>query len=137
MSVDRGRALLAGLWVVSSVALILLVLTQFLSGKYGPHWQVAFGWLLPSILPVVGLTLAGWSTEIKNGESRLPSKHLFWFAFTSSVVYLLLIVLLILLQPITTMTIFEVIEYSGWLLGGLQGVIIGLIGFFYFRVVAS
>jgi hypothetical protein len=99
------------------------------------NWEAAFGWLFPSVLPVLGLTLSAWSLnndEPKKG-ARKASTPYFRAAYIASSAYLAGVLSLILLQPLTRFSIFEIMEYSAWLLGAAQAVVIGIVGAFYLK----
>src|SRR6266567_3364393 len=57
MALDAVRGRLAKVWLLGSGLTFVVVAVQSLLGHYADKTQEAWGWLLPTIMPTVGMIL--------------------------------------------------------------------------------
>jgi len=130
ISLERVRVRLAVLWLGVGTIIYLIVVAQSLLGKFGSDTQKAWGWLLPTTMPTLGMivTVLGYTAlnpKFSNTEVR---RSFFWIAFYLSTVYLGLVLMPILIQPFTNTTPIELMHTSNLFLGPFQGLVASSLG---------
>lgn len=133
---DSARKSLAWLWGVGAGIMVLVVVLQSLLGGYGAKTGEAWQWLLPTILPSVGMILTYFGDH--HLEPRYSPIRSFWVKRTFcaqvwclSLFYLLLVSLSIFLQPFVAKDASEKIQLmhmSNYWLGPIQGILILSLG---------
>ena len=58
ISLDVVRARLSAVWLGGASLILMLVVLQSLLGKYQTKTQEAWGWLLPTIMPTLGMIVS-------------------------------------------------------------------------------
>jgi ABC-type Fe3+ transport system permease subunit len=139
ISLERVRLALGGVWLLGGGAVLVVVIFQVLLGRFEDHSQEAISWLLPTIMPTLTmiLTTLGYTALDATYATALVRKSFFWVALVSSLFYLLLILLTVLLQAKQTpdgrilMTGKEMLDQmhlaSLWL-GPIQAVVASVLG---------
>lgn len=130
MPLDRVRNHLASLWLFAGVLVIGIVAVQSLLGKYGDQTQNAWEWLLPTIMPTLGMILSvlGYSA-LDPTASRFTVRMSFYrIALWLSVFYQLLVLLTILIQPVAGADPLQLMHTSNLWLGPIQGVVASALG---------
>jgi len=132
----KCKRLLATLWFTGSGVIFFIVSFQTILGRYGENANEAWGWLLPTVMPTLSLIIGvmvmdalGRGTKIKTVD-----RFIFTLAFGLSVVYLLMVVLMILMQPFSSLSPLELMKQSNLWLGPFQGLVSALLGAFFIRV---
>ncbi|BDC49827.1 hypothetical protein F183_A21430 [Bryobacterales bacterium F-183] len=94
-------------------------------GKFGDQVQEAWGWLLPTIMPTLGMILAVLSyTAMTPAALRAVVRRSFYrVAQCLSIFYLLLVALTLLIQPFTGNGPLELMRMSNLWLGPIQGLV--------------
>jgi hypothetical protein len=127
---DAVRTRLATTWLGGSAIVVILVVIQSLLGKYGEKTQDAWGWLLPTIMPTLGMVVSvlGYAA-LDPVMSRFDvRKSFFQIALWLSAFYLLLILLTILIQPFTGTDPIALMHTSNLWLGPCQGLVGSALG---------
>lgn len=126
---------LAQLWFASSGTIFLLFLLQSLLGKYGARVGEAWGWLLPTIMPTLSLIIGVLIADVFGQEKsdRLVDRFFYRLTLGLSVVYLLSVLLVILVQPLSSLTPYELMSQTSLWLGPFQGIVAAAIGAFFSR----
>jgi hypothetical protein len=133
IGLDIVRARLTALWLVGSGFSFMILVLQSLMGKYGDKTAEVWGWLLPAVMPTLSMTIAvlGYTALDPLFSTSVVRKTFFRIAFWSSVVYLSLVLLTILIQPIAAedpSKAIEVMRLSNLWLSPFQGLVASALG---------
>ena len=131
LSLDNVRSRLAYLWLGLGSAIFLIVVVQSLLGKYDPNTQNAWGWLLPTVMPTLGMiiTVLGYTALDPNASNSEVRKSFFWIAFYLSAIYLVLVSITILIQPLVPgVDPIQLMHTSNLWLGPFQGLVASALG---------
>jgi hypothetical protein len=133
MGLDAARSRLALVWLTGASLVLLILVLQSLFGKYGDKVQEAWGWLLPTLMPTLGMIIAvlGYSALDPNLSAAVVRRAFFQVAFWLSSFYLLLISLTLLLQPFVGADVDKAIgmmRMSNLWLGPIQGLVASALG---------
>ena len=127
---DQVRTRLAAIWLGGCSLILLIVVMQSLLGKFGGQTQDAWGWLLPTIMPSLSMIIAvlGYTAMDPNRSASVVRKSFYQIAQYLSVLYLILILLTILVQPLTAVPPQELMNLSNLWLGPFQGLVASALG---------
>lgn len=133
VGLDRVRAALATQWLIAGGIILLLLAMQSLLGRYGTHVQDVFGWILPNLMPTLGmiLTVLGYTALDATALKAVVRRSFFRVAYSLSAFYFLLIVITILVQPIVgadSEQAIELMRTSNLWLGPVQGLVASALG---------
>jgi len=131
LSLDRVRSRLAALWLGLGITIFLIVVVQSLLGKFGDDTQNAWGWLLPTVMPTLGMivTVLGYTALDQNFSNSVVRRSFFWVAFFLSGMYLVLVLITILIQPfVPGVNPIELMHRSNLWLGPFQGLVASALG---------
>ena len=128
VSLDTVRTRLAMIWLIGGGVIFLLLVVQSLMGRYEDNTKEAWEWLLPSVMPSLGLilTVLGYSAMDPNFGTSVVRRLFATIATALSVLYLSLILLTVLIQPIAapdSTKALELMRTSNLWLGPLQGLV--------------
>lgn len=125
IQLDTAQARLAAVWFVGTALVLILVILQSLMNRFGNRTQEAWEWLLPTIMPTLGMILSGLvGTAFDPLSSAVIVRRLFYrVAIWLSAFYQLLILLTILVQPFTNMEPVDLMHRSNLWLGPIQGLV--------------
>lgn len=131
MQLASARRRILTFWLIGAAVPFVIILVQTILGRYGTSAEEAWGWLLASTMPTVGLMLAVALTgeATKAHSSKLPAR-LCW-AF--SAVYLSLVNATLLVQPFTTWSAFELFKLSHLWLAPIQALVNATIAVLFLR----
>ncbi len=129
---ENARRKIALVWYGGGGLLFLFVLMQTFFGRYGDQPEKAWTWLLPTIMPTLSL-ITGVLIAKKPSENpgQLPDPFLFRLAMILSVFYLLVVFLTLLLQPLSDLSIYELMTKSNLWLAPMQGLVTASLGVFF------
>jgi hypothetical protein len=130
---DSVRAQLALVWLTGTGIIFLLLVVQSLMGRYEDKTQEAWGWLLPTIMPSLGLivTVLGYSALDPMFSQAVVRRTFVRVAVALSLTYLLLILLTIMIQPAVApdaTKALELMRTSNLWLGPFQGLVASALG---------
>lgn len=130
VSLDGVRNRLAGLWFLGAVLIVGIVVLQSLLGKYGDRTENAWEWLLPTIMPTIGMIVSvlGYSALDATSSRFAVRKSFYRIAIYLSVFYQFLVLLTILIQPVVGTDPIELMHTSNLWLGPIQGVVASALG---------
>lgn len=137
MTLDRAKWRIAGIWLGGAGLVFLILVGQSLGGVYEPRTQDAWSWFLPTVMPTLSLMIGVLVADFRrhrpeDAEPRPVRPGLFWLAAGLSLVYLLLVALSILLQPLLSDTApLDLMQRSSLWLGPLQGLTAGALAAFF------
>lgn len=133
IAVSRCQRWLAGVWLVGGGIVFAILVAQTLNKHYGDQARDAWGWFLPTVMPI--LTLIVSAMAVAKAESRASVDRLvFRIGLSLSVFYLLLVIATIAYQVFTTRKPSEMIELmktSNLWLGPVQGLLGISLGVFF------
>ena len=134
----KCRTALATLWFIGGGVLFLILALQTINQhyeQYGVTAQDAWAWFLPTIMPTLSLMIAVFAADATNPqqENTDVSTFTFFLSFVISFVYLTLVALTILLQPIVNTPILELMKKSNLYLSPIQGAVAATVGIFFVR----
>lgn len=133
---SKAQKRIATLWFVFSLIIFTLFFLQTLLGKFEDKNQEAWGWLLPIILPNLTLMLSIFLSDIHNkkkNEANDSKVDVFFYRLTIGIsfFYLGTILCIIIIQPLTSKNIINLMSESLIFLGPLQALVSGSIGLFF------
>ena len=133
MPMLKCKKILAWFWCISSTILILILFFQTFSGRYGEHAREAWVWLMPNIMPTLGLIISTLVKEINRIqiEKNIGNSTLFKLTLFLSVFYFLLIVLTIILGSFKQGNPLVFYHLSSLWLGPIQGLLAAAMGGFF------
>jgi hypothetical protein len=136
VSMDGAKRWLALIWFSFSGILFLILLIQTFFNHYGTQIDQAWSWLLPSVLPTLSLivgVLASDAAQHDHLDTQID-RFLVRCAIGFSVVYLLVVLSTILLQPVSSgVTPLTLMHRSQLFLSPFQGLVSALLGVFFVR----
>jgi hypothetical protein len=121
---------LAILWLIGSGGLFGLLFLQTTFGHFGNSVSAAWGWLLPSILPTASLIVTALF-KTSGAEGKTVDRFLFRLAFLMSLFYLATVIMVLLLQPLTSTAPADALAHSNVYLGPFQGLVASSFGAFF------
>jgi hypothetical protein len=130
MPLDRVRNHLARLWFLGVVLIVGIVVVQSLLGKYGDRTENAWEWLLPTIMPTIGMIVSvlGYSAFDATASRFTVRKNFYHIAVWLSVFYQFLVLLTILIQPLVGTDPVALMHTSNLWLGPIQGIVASALG---------
>ena len=130
VSLDTVRVRLATVWLGGGSAILFIVVLQSLLGHYGDQTQEAWGWLLPTIMPTLGMIISvlGYTALDPFRSTSVVRGAFFNVALALSVVYLTLVLMTILVQPLTNTEPIKLMRTSNLWLGPFQGLVASALG---------
>lgn len=128
-----ARQRLAVVWFIAAAMAVALMIVQTANGKYGSKASLAWGWLLPTIVPILSLVL---STLAKHASSPAQfTEHVDAFAYRTalgvSVFYVLALLATLFAQPFVGGSALDWMQTSNLFLGPLQGLTVVMVGAFF------
>ncbi|WP_457651940.1 hypothetical protein [Rhodocaloribacter sp.] len=129
----RAQKRLATLWFIGAGLLFFLLLLQTFFGRYGDQTREAWSWFLPTIMPSLSLIAGVVATDAMGRSDPKATVDPFPFrvAYILSAAYLVIVSLTVLLSPFSPIPQIELMELSNLWLGPLQGLVGGVLGFFF------
>jgi hypothetical protein len=117
MTSQKARQTLLAIWAVGTSIPFGLVFLQTLAGKYGQKPEDAWSWLLPSVLPTIGVMT---SVIFTGGTPRKVGRFTISLTILLSLFYLALVWLTLLLEPLSPWTSTELFKFSHLWLAPVQ-----------------
>jgi hypothetical protein len=133
ISLDFVRTRLATVWLAGAGMVVLIVVLQSLLGRFGARTQDAWGWLLPTIMPTLGMivTVLGYTALDPTLSTSVVRKAFFRVAFNLSISYLALVALTVLIGPFAKADgagMIDLMQTSNLWLGPFQGLVASALG---------
>jgi hypothetical protein len=130
---DSVRSRLAAVWGTGAGLAVLLVVVQSLLGRFGDRTQDAWGWLLPTIMPSLGMivTVLGYTALDPLFSKLVVRKSFFVIAMVLSIGYLGLVTLTVLIGPFAAENgsqMVDLMNTSNLWLGPFQGLVASALG---------
>jgi hypothetical protein len=133
VSLDVVRVRLGRVWLIGAGVILILLVIQSLLHVYGDLTQEAWGWFLPTIMPTLGMIITVWTyTALDPLSSGSVVRRAFvQIAVWLSVIYLVLVLLTIVMQPFGARTAADrvgLMRTSNLWLGPVQGLVASALG---------
>jgi len=127
---DNARSRLALIWLGGASLILVIVVLQSLLGRFGDRTQEAWGWLLPTLMPTLGMiiTVLGYTALAPQFSEAVVRRSFLAIAVWLSMLYLFLILLTILIEPLVTTDPIELMHRSNLWLGPVQGLVASALG---------
>jgi len=127
---DRVRTRLAALWLGAAALIFLTLVIQSLRLVYGAGVQEVWGWILPTLMPSLGMivTVLGYTALDPALGATVVRKSYFTLAFWLSASYLALVFVTIAIQPFSPANPIELMRMSNLWLGPFQGLVASALG---------
>ena len=121
------------IWLTGTGIIFILVVVQSLLGRYEEKTQEAWGWLLPTMMPTLGLiiTVLGYTALDPTLSQGVVRRTFFRVAMWLSILYLVLILLTIAIQPFVARdadAALGLMRTSQLWLGPFQGLVASALG---------
>ncbi len=133
VSVSDSQRKLAAVWFVLCGVLIVAMIVQTFSGRFGGQIKPAWSWFLPNIMPTLSLIVAVLVAEAVRTEAQEATVNRFLFRLTwgASLAYLLVVFSVVVLHPLSGLSPIELMDVSIVFMGPTQGLVAGLLGAFF------
>jgi len=133
ISLDAVRSRLAVVWLGGATIILLVLVLQSLLGHYCDKVQEVWGWLLPTLTPTLGLivTVLGYTALDPKALEAVVRRSFFIMSLWLSVLYLILVLVVILIQPFVgadCVKAVELMRMSNLWLGPVQGLVASALG---------
>ena len=130
--VKEAQRRLMIVWLAGAAIPLLVLFAQTVGGKFGPDADKAFSWLMPHVIPTLLLMVGAVAADPSaSGGGARADRTAFQVSQWLSVTYLALLLATLLLQPLSSLTPFQMMKTSELWLGPLQGVVGLSLGAFF------
>ena len=138
ISMYNCKKQLTTIWFTGSVILSFILLFQTFLRHYGDKANEAWSWFLPTVMPTLSLTVGVWVKDAlgKVEKKEKVDRFVFRLSYIISILYLIVVALTILLQPLVSSSpqdYIRLMNQSNFLLGPFQGLVVALIGVFFIK----
>jgi hypothetical protein len=136
VSFIKYKKVLATIWFSGSGIVFILILLQTLGGKFSGQEEKAWGWFLPTVMPTLSLIIGVLVVEIKQGsatDKKEVSSFFYKLTMSLSIVYFVVLLMPVLIEPFISMRILELLVLSNLWLGPLQGLVTASVGVFFIK----
>ncbi|HEY9225444.1 MAG TPA: hypothetical protein VIP11_02275 [Gemmatimonadaceae bacterium] len=126
---------LAAVWFVGAAVIISLQVAQSVAGRFGDKTDEAWAWLLPNLMPISTLivTVLVLESQGKGVKKQVVPGFVYRLAMGLCIGYLLLVLVSILAQPLSTTPILTSMQQSNLWLGPIQGLASAALGAFFIQ----
>jgi len=126
---EKARTVLSIIWLGGAGISLTILVFQSLLGHYGSQTQDVWGWYLPTVMPTLGLILSGLGyTALSPSSDQVVRSLFFRISVGISVVYQILVLLTILIQPLVDSPPIQLMNTSSLWLGPCQGLAASALG---------
>lgn len=135
VALTRCKRWLAGIWFTGFGVIFFIVLIQSQLGHYRDEANQVWGWLLPTVMPTLSLITGVLVLDASRHDKRRATTDRFLFLLTAwlSGAYLASVLLVILLQPLSSVSPLQSMAQSNVWLGPFQGLVAAAMGAFFVR----
>lgn len=125
---------LTTVWFVLSAVPFLILAIQTAFNRYGQHTAEVWAWLLPQIMPTLGVTVAIWfaDSHVVEPDRVILNRYAYRMAFFLSIAYLTLVACVFLIEPfVPREDSLQMFSRSNFFLAPLQALTGALLGVFF------
>lgn len=116
-------------WTAIGGLAVALVTVQAISGKYGEDSELAWNWLLGQFTPALSvLSAAVFSDASRRWRSATASPWKWKVALVLGGVQMLCLFTVLLIEPLLSISSFDLFSRTQWMLALLQGIVVAAIG---------
>jgi hypothetical protein len=135
ISIITCRKRLALLWFAGGFVIFILLVVQSTFGKFGDEAGEVWSWFLPTIMPTLSLIVGVLVVDLTSAQDpkKKVDRFIFRLAFSLSLVYLLLVLSTLMVQPLTRFAPTEMLKRSNLWLGPIQGLVAAALGAFFVK----
>jgi hypothetical protein len=132
-SMAQCKRRLASLWFAGAGTIFFVVFLQTVFGYYGERNSEVWSWLLPTVMPTLSLSIGVLVIDALGKGISIPriDEFLYRLTFGLSSAYLFAVLLLFLLQPLTSVPALQVLQQANLWLGPFQGLVAAGMGAFF------
>jgi len=132
-SMPQCKRRLATLWFVGAGTIFFVVYIQTIFGRYGEKTNEVWSWILPTIMPTLSLAIGVLVMDAlgKGAKVARIDQFLYRLTFGLSSAYILAVLLLFLLQPLSSVPALQLMQQSNLWLGPFQGLVAAGMGAFF------
>jgi hypothetical protein len=129
VDLDRARAMIAKIWFGGSGLCFALVMFQSITGRFAGIAQEIWAWFTPTVVPTLGLIIGVLaSTALEDDSGRTVKRFFYHAAVGLSLVYLIILLLTMLLEPIAGTHNMDYYHFSNFWLAPVQGLVVAALG---------
>jgi cytochrome bd-type quinol oxidase subunit 2 len=123
---DRARNLVAIIWFAGALLAVCLVIAQSIFGRFAGYTQEFWGWFTPTIFPTLALIVGviGGTIFEDDKQQRTVKRFFFRGAVVLSVVYLAVLLLTLLLEPLAGSHDMQYFNLANYWLSPIQGLVV-------------
>jgi hypothetical protein len=117
------------IWIFAPILPVLIMGLQTMNGKYGADADVAWSWLIGQVAPVISILIAAIFSDPADSWKTAPADNFRWrCAAWASAIQLTLMTAILLLEPLTPATPFQLFAMTAIPLTMLQGLVVAAVG---------
>lgn len=136
ISWTKAKNNLASIWFIGAGVAFAIMFFQTVLGSYQGIADKAWSWFLPTVVPTLTLMIGVFVSEaFTSEESRKMMVNRFFYklSFTLSIAYLLVVILSLLLQPFSPLSVEDQMTQSNLWLTPLQALVSAALGAFFVK----
>mgnify|MGYP001492347666 CR=1 FL=1 len=131
-SFQKCKMRLAALWAVSFGILLVIIVLQIYQGIYDDQSAVAIEIFLQHFVPTLSLIFGVFAYEqTKRTRDREIDSFLYYLAAGTSTLYIVLVAMSILIQPVVDRSPSDVLQVSTLWLAPLHALVSAAVGIFF------
>lgn len=130
IDLNRARNALAIVWFGGALLAVALVILQSILGRFEGYTQEFWGWFTPTIFPTLALIIGviGGTALDDDNEQRTVKRFFFRGAMILSVVYFVVLLATMLLEPVAGTHDMEYFNVANYWLSPVQGLVVAALG---------
>ncbi|HEX6369872.1 MAG TPA: hypothetical protein VF006_13215 [Longimicrobium sp.] len=134
MTRKRAQAILGVTCIAGGLLLTVFVGFQILGGRWVGMVNEFWKWFLPNVTPLTALLLGGFLAESRSQHdpNEPVNATAFWLSFATCILYIVMLAGTIITASLKdTGDLAATLEDGNWVLGFLQGLVAGVLGFYF------
>ena len=129
IDLDRARRFIAIVWFTGGGLCFGLMIFQSIIGRFSGVAQEMWSWFTPTIVPTLGLIIGVLaSTALEDDSGRTVKKFFYHVSVGLSIVYLIVLLLTMLLEPLAGTHNMDYFKFSNFWLTPTQGLVVAALG---------
>ena len=129
INLDEARRKLAKIWFWGAGICAALVILQLILGRFEGFTSEFVAWFTPTIVPTLGLIIGIiGTTALEDDTGRTVNGFFFRTAVGFSVVYFIVLLLTMLLEPIAGSHDMKYFNLANYWLSPIQGLVVAAVG---------
>ena len=129
IDLERARNVIAKIWFGGAGLCFALVTFQSITGRFAGIAQDIWAWFTPTVVPTVALIIGVLASTATEDDTGRTVKRFFYHAAVGlSLVYLIILLLTMLLEPIAGTHNMDYYHFSNYWLTPVQGLVVAALG---------